>query len=273
MRVRVVVLGAVLVALLGGCGVAASGPSTRSSPQVTYWDRKRMEQASPFGTPGVGHTAPPTVGNARVGALFSGSGSGNHFCTASVVDSPKKSVLITAAHCVYGDGQARSDLAFVPAYRDGDAPYGTWPVRHVIVDPHWASNNDPDYDVAFVDLGTVKGKRIADVLGANRLGWNESYTKRVKITGYPSAKESPISCVNTTRKYSTTQLTIDCTDFTGGTSGSPWLTDLDPITRTGTVIGVIGGYEAGGSTADTSYSVYFDKDVKKLYDQAVGEEG
>lgn len=264
------VLGVLLLAL-AGCGTAA-GHGARSSPRTTYWDRRRMEQASPFGTPGVGHTAPPTVANARVGALFSAGGTGSHFCTASVVASPKRSVLVTAAHCVYGDGGARADLAFVPAYREGSAPYGRWPVEHVLVDRRWADDADPDDDVAFVDLGTVGGRRIGDVLGANRLGTGESYTKHVTITGYPSAKESPISCVNTTRRYSATQLTVDCTDFTGGTSGSPWITDLDPITRTGTVMGVIGGHEEGGSTADTSYSVYFGAAVRTLYDRAVADE-
>lgn len=271
MRVVVGLLGVVLLAALGGCAAGGPGPSAHPSPGTTYWDRSRMEQASPFGTPGVGHTAPPTVANAKIGALFS-AGGGTHFCTASVVASPKLSVLVTAAHCVYGNGRARTDLTFVPAYREGSAPYGEWPVTHVVVDPRWADHADPDSDVAFVDVGTVGGRRVGSVLGANVLGIGESYTKLVRITGYPSARESPISCVNTTRRYSATQLVIDCTDFTGGTSGSPWVADLDPITRSGTVVGVIGGHEEGGSTADTSYSVYFGDGVRALYERAVSEE-
>jgi V8-like Glu-specific endopeptidase len=64
--------------------------------------------------------------SARVGALFLHDASGNHFCTASVVASPGRDLLVTAAHCINGGphGGARSDIVFIPGYRDGHAPYG-----------------------------------------------------------------------------------------------------------------------------------------------------
>jgi hypothetical protein len=40
---------------------------------------------------------------------------------------------------------------------------------------------------------------------------------------------------------------------------------LNPATHTGTVIGVIGGYEEGGKTPDVSYSPYFGSDIAQLY--------
>ncbi|GAA4847700.1 hypothetical protein [Kitasatospora terrestris] len=63
---------------------------------------------------------------------------------------------------------------------------------------------------------------------------------------------------------------IDCPDRTGGTSGSPWVTDLDPTTRTGAVVGVIGGYREGGDTADTSSSSYSGDRVRVPYQRASG---
>ncbi|MFD0347387.1 hypothetical protein ACFQ0M_17615 [Kitasatospora aburaviensis] len=48
------------------------------------------------------------------------------------------------------------------------------------------------------------------------------------------------------------------------------MTDFDPDTRTGTVVGVIGGHEEGGNTPDTSYSSYFGDRVRALYDRATG---
>ena len=59
-----------------------------------------------------------------------------------------------------------------------------------------------------------------------------------------------------------------CKGYAHGTSGSPWVTHFNPVTRTGLVIGVIGGLQRGGDTADVSYSPYFGVNVKRLYDAA-----
>jgi hypothetical protein len=59
-----------------------------------------------------------------------------------------------------------------------------------------------------------------------------------------------------------------CADFTGGTSGSPWITRFDAGTRTGTIVGVIGGYQEGGDTPAVSYSAYLSDDIRSLYQQA-----
>ncbi|MBV9487089.1 MAG: signal peptide-containing protein, partial [Frankiaceae bacterium] len=47
-----------------------------------------------------------------------------HTCTASVVRSKHRDLIVTAAHCVRkGDG---SGYTFVPGYNDGKTPYGVW---------------------------------------------------------------------------------------------------------------------------------------------------
>lgn len=260
-----------------GSVAAASASGTRpvtmtvsGSPRA--WSKERFEKAlSEHG--GTSHAAKATTSNARVGAIFSQGVGGDHFCTASVVHSTAGNLLVTAAHCVHGGqgGSYASDLVFVPDYRDGDAPDGQWPVTRIIVDPRWVSSSDPDLDVAFVTVGQVGGQSIEQVLGANTLGIDKGFTKVVQITGYPSTASAPISCFNRTTQQSQYQLRIACTGFPGGTSGSPWLTSFDRTTRTGTVIGVIGGYQQGGDTADVSYSPYFDADVQSLYNEAVGQ--
>ncbi|MBC3841294.1 trypsin-like peptidase domain-containing protein [Streptacidiphilus sp. 4-A2] len=260
----------------GGSRAAASGSASggvvgvavSASPRA--WSKQRLEQAlSTHG--GSSHTARADTTNSRVGALFSQSADGDHFCTASVVHSSGKDLLLTAAHCVQGGrgGSYASDLVFVPAYRDGDAPQGQWPVTHIFVDQRWTNSSDPDLDVAFVTVGQVGGKDIEDVLGANTLAVDQGFGKVVRITGYPSTASSPVSCFNRTTQQSQYQMRIACTGFPGGTSGSPWLATFDRSKGTGTVIGVIGGYQQGGDTADVSYSPYFDADVQALYNQAV----
>ena len=46
----------------------------------------------------------------------------------------------------------------------------------------------------------------------------------------------------------------------------------DPQTGTGTIVGVIGGYEEGGSIAAISYSPNLNEQIQQLYRQAVRDE-
>ncbi|MHA6757834.1 trypsin-like serine peptidase [Streptacidiphilus sp. PAMC 29251] len=271
------VLGLAVLAAATACGSSTDTRAAVSGHAIAHridshpsgWTKERFKAAlAQHG--GTSRPAKATASNARVGALFDQDVNGNHFCTASVVHSAGKSMLVTAAHCVHAGkgGSYRADMVFVPDYRDGTAPEGQWPVTGVVVDQRWIDSSDPDLDVAFVTLGQVGGKDIEDVLGGNTLGIDQGFGKVVQITGYPSTASAPISCVNKTTQQSTYQMRIACTGYPGGTSGSPWLSGFDRTTRTGTVIGVIGGYQQGGDTEDVSYSVYFDADVQSLYDQA-----
>lgn len=277
----VVTLGAGTLATgLGGCGsVPAIHRAVRDlHGSVDYWTRQRLLAARPWrGTPRVpapvpsAHTA-SLVAN-RVGAIFAHSASGDHFCTASVVNSPGRDLLITAAHCISDgkNGGLQQDIVFIPDYRDGITPYGVWTPGKLIVAPQWASSSDPDYDVGFVVLSPLGGQNIEDVLGANRLGFDPAYTSLVRVTGYPTSADAPVTCKNLTTRQSATQLRFDCAGFSGGTSGSPWVTGFDPVTRTGTIVGVIGGHQEGGDTDAVSYSSYFGSGIRQLYQRAEAE--
>jgi V8-like Glu-specific endopeptidase len=246
----------------------------RSLPAPAPWAQQRLARAvSHHG--GKTATAPANEVTARVGAIFAHSGKGDHFCTGSVVQSAGQSIVVTAAHCVHGGkgGGYNSDIVFVPGYRNGAEPQGEWPIRSIVVDQRWITSSDPDLDVAFLVLGTVDGQPIASVLGGNKLGVNAGFGRTVALTGYPSNAGEPIACFNSTTRQSDHQMKIACPAFPGGTSGSPWLTAFDRATGTGTVIGVIGGYQQGGDTPDVSYSPYFDDDVLTLYQQAVAQGG
>ncbi|HEY0716008.1 MAG TPA: trypsin-like serine protease [Streptosporangiaceae bacterium] len=272
-----------LTALTAGCSGAPAprphrGPPSRSA--AAYWNRIRLLGALPLidggsarrpGEPANSRVAPAGA-SLRVGALFMHSAAGNHFCTASVVSSPGRDLLVTAAHCINGGKGAgyRSDMVFVPAYRDGQAPFGVWTVARLLVAPQWAGSADPDYDVGFVVLNPNAGQNIQDVLGANQLGTDVQTDYLVHVTGYPDSDDSPITCVNWTSRQSSTQLRFECSGYTGGTSGSPWVTRFSPRSRTGTIVGVIGGYEQGGDRPSVSYSVRFGLAVRNLYDQAAG---
>ncbi|GAB2726494.1 trypsin-like serine peptidase [Kitasatospora kifunensis] len=212
--------------------------------------------------------APPDTRSQRIGVLLADQGT-SRSCTASVVDSPGRDLLVTAAHCVTnGDGTPATGLTFAPGYRDGNDPRGVWTVDRIITDQRWREHADPEYDVAFLTVLPDAGRQIEDVVGGNRLGVNRGFDLPVTVTGYPYDREEPITCSTTTKAHSATQERFDCGGFADGTSGSPWLTDLDPSTGNATLVGVIGGYQQGGDSPDVSYSVSFDDRVSALYQQA-----
>ncbi|MFJ3671892.1 trypsin-like serine peptidase [Streptomyces sp. NPDC090106] len=203
---------------------------------------------------GVTAVAAESAATARVGALFVDGG--RHFCTASVVRSPGRDLIVTAAHCL-DDGD--DELVFVPGYRDGRAPYGRWPVTRRYLPGGW----DEDSDVAFAVVARRGGEGVEDAVGGNRFTTGTATgATAVTVTGYPSAREAPVSCTDRPTVHSRTQQRVDCPDFTGGTSGSPWV-DGD-----GEVVGVLGGHEQGGATADISYSVVLGAQAAALYREA-----
>ncbi|KOV57915.1 trypsin-like peptidase domain-containing protein [Streptomyces sp. MMG1121] len=213
---------------------------------------------------GVTAEATATRHTVRVGALFGADRAdqlkNGHFCTASVVHSPQGDLIVTAAHCV---SNADNDLVFAPGYRGGRAPYGVWKVGKRYLPDGWAKDQDEDSDLAFAVVDDLGGRRLENVVGANRFttGMATGATA-VTLIGYPDTREVPISCTNKPTPHSSTQQRIDCPAFTAGTSGSPW------INGDGQVVGVLGGHEQGGLTDDVSYSVVLGSEAAELYRDA-----
>ncbi|MDN3354013.1 hypothetical protein [Actinomadura sp. DC4] len=268
---------AVVPLLPTGPAADARVTSVKALGAASFWTDARVARATPLGrrlsdeVPDVGIPAARGVpGSKVIGALFFDNGSGGHYCTASVIRTPKRNMLLTAAHCLYNpDTHAwHRNIVFVPRYSAGHRPYGTWPIWLMVADRRWLQSGDPDMDVAFAAVQLIHGRRIADVVGANQLMINPGYTRRVVVAGYP-AKENypadrPIGCAGSTAKQSRSQLRFDCHGFYGGTSGSPWLSDYDNRTQAGHVVGVIGGYQEGGSEEWRSYSPLFGPNVASL---------
>ena len=277
----------VALALMAGCSAGShAGPAGHRhglAGAPAFWNQAQLLGAQPFGIahgrvprPGQtasSHTAGPSAAP-RVGALFEHDASGNHFCTASVVSSPGKDLLITAAHCINGGRGSsgyKSDIVFIPGYRDGQEPFGVWTPAHLLVAPQWANSSDPAFDVGFVVLQPHDGRNIQQVLGASQLGTDAGYRYLVHVTGYPDSTNSPIACVNWTSRQSDTQLRFECDGYAGGTSGSPWVTRFNARSRTGTIVGLIGGYQEGGDTPSVSYSPRLGPGIQQLAEQATAE--
>ncbi|MFF3312723.1 trypsin-like serine peptidase [Streptomyces sp. NPDC002952] len=213
---------------------------------------------------GVTVDAPATWPTARVGALFRGTGglAGGHFCTASVVHSEGRNLIVSAAHCLDGGGRFR----FAPGYRDGRAPYGVWDVGRTYVAEAWRRDRDEDSDLAFAVVDDLAGLEVEDVVGGSPLAIGQATgATAVTVTGYPRSREVPVTCTARPSAHSGTQQRVECPGFTGGTSGSPW------VNGDGRVVGVIGGHEEGGNTADVSYSVVLGEEAAALHRTASAE--
>jgi V8-like Glu-specific endopeptidase len=226
----------------------------------------------------VRHIAAPSraghafVGTPAVGVLFTASagGPGQHFCTASVVDSPAGDLVITAAHCVTSTSDT---IEFVPGYDRGSQPYGVWTVTKVYVDQAWQTSSSDDDDFAFLRVSQAGSNvPVEDVTGAERLATGTPAIRQmVEVIGYPNATNQPITCQNWLRQPMAGQLEFDCDGYTNGTSGGPFLSGVDQATGQGLVIGVIGGYQQGGNTPQVSYSAVLGTSAAALYQRAVAD--
>jgi hypothetical protein len=212
-------------------------------------------------------TAAPFAGSPTTGALFYTTGGKGHFCTASVVDSTAGDLALTAAHCAYWNTFA-ANIEYVPGYHDGKQPYGAWPVAAITVANGWKVSHDPDLDFAFLTLATADGRQIQARTGGLTIGFTRWYGEKIEVIGQNDSDAEPIRCATKSFRFRTGQMEFYCHRFWTGTSGGPWIMGYNAKNGTGTVFGVIGGYELGGDYEWASYSAYFGSAAKILYEQA-----
>ncbi|GHF43961.1 hypothetical protein GCM10010218_26580 [Streptomyces mashuensis] len=236
-----------------------------------------MRTAVRAGTPAAASPAPASAGGQGTAAeaaplpyvgtfFYTGQGAPDHGCTGTVVHSPRGDVVVTAAHCVH-QGGFRTDLAFVPGYHDGTAPYGVWLPVSVDVDPAWADSQDPDHDVAYLRVraaGPEAVRRPVERLtGAATPVFGASREGAVRVLGYPNGEDAPVACAGRVEPEGDTQLRFPCPGLPNGTSGSPFLTG------DGRLVGVLGGKDTGGDD-EVSYSPYLGGAAERLYRRATG---
>ncbi len=192
------------------------------------------------------------------GKLFFKIGSSNFICSASLI---KRGIVVTAAHCVanYGQSQFYGSWQFVPAYRNGVAPYGTWTVKQAWVKTAYFNGTDncavfgvvcPD-DVAILILNTQSGGYPGTSTGWYGYGWNGySFTSgnltHVTQLGYPAGLNSAAYMErNDSYGYvssSNSNNTVIGSNMDGGSSGGPWLANFGlPAALTGETHGTAPG--------------------------------
>ena len=217
-------------------GILATSPGAHGAERLAFRLAAAVK-ALPRGATAV----PPALRHGRfyngtpaVGALFTISSGrlGQHFCTASVVASPVRDLVITAAHCLRG--RQPGQVAFVPQYHRHLEPYGTWTVDRVFVDAAWARSANPDDDVAFLVVSQPGNSTpVQELTGGEKLATGWRATQLVRVIGYPDGRERPITCTARTRAFGRRQMEFDCGGYTDGTSGGAVPRERPPGHRPG----------------------------------------
>lgn len=200
-------------------------------------------------------------------------------CSANVVESENKSVIMSANHCAHGQ-----DYLFVPGYHDGEMPYGGWTVNEIFAPERFT----PSTDFAAFRLDKLEDLPIQDVVGAQAVSFDGIRPDRMNVFGYPRERtnepENPYGGERLNYSESDTRDNAQwgmigvASDMAHGVSGGPFLADFDPATGKGTQVAVVSGStcaeysEEGECTVmeETVYGAPFNEVARALYEQAAG---
>jgi hypothetical protein len=203
--------------------------------------------------------------------FFTPVGGGLAMCSGTLVSSLLQNTVFTAAHCVAESGHFVSNLIFVPGYRDGVAPFGTFAATGMIAAEEWLLAESLSFDAAVVQLAVP----LEAQLGARGVAFNKAPKSTYQIFGYPG-KPAPyngerlIACdaaflalENTGRPFSTTATPCNMMQ---GSSGGGW------VIPSGHVTSVVshGRCDFDPSTCGQISGPYFGDEVKALYNRAGG---
>lgn len=192
------------------------------------------------------------------------------YCSATLI---RKSVIVTAAHCIQSFGSGSniySNFVFRPGHYGPTGaslaqtqPYGSWSWKALVRPATWASGTDigsgsaRDNDLAVIVLAkNSRNQFIGDLVGNLGYGWNNySFTSSPKTgnlrvaaistLGYPALMDGgKIQQRADGPSYLTTvggagQI-WQGNNFTGGSSGGPWVVNFvsaNPVLSGGAVIG------------------------------------
>ncbi|MET9952105.1 peptidase [Streptomyces sp. NPDC006339] len=192
-------------------------------------------------------------------------------CSGNAVTSQNASTVITAGHCVKYQGAWHTNWVFVPAYDNGQAPYGQWTATKTLTTPQWEASEDINYDIGAAVVAPLNGKTLTSVTGAQGIQFNGGYNKAMYAFGFPAASPYDgskfIYCSgNSSKDFLFSQDHSLACNMTGGSSGGPWFTSFSEATGTGLQVSV----NSFGYTflPNRMFGPYFGTDAQNLYNKA-----
>ncbi|KTC91647.1 hypothetical protein OQJ18_11580 [Fluoribacter dumoffii] len=182
--------------------------------------------------------------------FFTIPGEGDFVCSASTI---RQRIVLTAGHCVHagfgGNAGYFTNFLFVPAYRDGVAPFGAWTWSYVRASNAWIVGagdvpNSADYAMIEMADKVINGvtTRIGAVTGL--LAWltPSPVANHAHLIGYPCNLD------NCEKMHQVTSQSVRIvapnnaeygSDMGGGSSGGPWIQNFGAG-----AVGQVGGYNS-----------------------------
>ncbi len=230
-----------------------------------HWTPARMRAARPLDEAGAAGlaasasfarvTEPTAAPFAVNGRLFVRQGKEEGFCSATAIDTPSRSLVLTAGHCVNSGPEApnghsvwSSHLEFVPAYSGDTAPFGAFVAyrKSVYALRQWVKFGNPNFDVgAVVVSANAEGVDVADAVGGGAaIATDLSRRQDFTTFGYPGHTRWMQGCDSsyagddalTYAIPGPPTIAIDC-HWIPGASGGGWLVgegaEIDGLTTYG----------------------------------------
>ena len=267
-----------------------------------YWTPARMRSAEPaalqdlpngraaHAAPGARRTATDaSAGNTgfprRVhGKVFftveGGSAPGDYVCSGTVVSSNSHTVAWTAGHCVNdadNGGGFATKWQFVPGYRNGERPFGSWPAKRLLTTQGWKQRGNVRVDFGAAQLTRDgQGRGIEDVIGARGIAFDAPRNEAYTAFGYPALPallhpefdgerlytcDSELTGSDNPPGSGPDPLEIEY-DMTGGSSGGGWVIEGDRVAS-------VTSYGYAGDLFHL-YGPYQGAAAHELYDEAAG---
>jgi len=212
-----------------------------------------------------------------------------YVCSATVANdegTAGRSLIITAAHCVYDDvnkkfarnalfipNQAGTTSKFGTDLNCNNDPMGCWVPSFGVVDVEWANKTFPDnmaWDYAFyivpdedAHVGASASSDALDVAAQSlTVSFAQPSSDFTHALGY-SYSEDPkfMYCADnlTDEPIYAANWWLEICGLTGGSSGGPWVQPMDTTSGSGPIVGlnswgfVIGGYTLPGMAGSKLY--------------------
>ena len=267
--------------------VSQTAAAETRAASLAYWTPQRLKnakpadllapkaQTSPTAQPSTAvHTVKPVEGTIRahkaaavapdlgtvyvtpaIGKVFFSVGGSDYACSGSSVNSSSGELVLTAGHCVYSVSLQSwvGNFVYIPAYSNGNAPYGTWSGVSMATFAGFAGSGDQTLDTGYVAV-SGPGNLVATVGGMGFGAGYTSFSDPLFTMGYPSASpENQAYCYATaTINTSDGLVFLPCSQGPGA-SGSGILDQYDTTSGLGIDVSdltLIWSY-SDGSTANS----------------------
>ncbi|WDN56948.1 trypsin-like serine peptidase [Streptomyces clavuligerus] len=253
---------------------AGKAPGPDGEPSAVAPLETPASAAKGSGTP-EGPTAEPRIPqSSKTGRVFyrdpiRGT---SHACTASMVNSGSRQLVLTAGHCVHTGpvngrpGAFMTHWTYVPGFRSGQRPYGVFWAKRMTTFASWASHGDVGRDVAFVVTELVNGRKLGDVTGGWGIAFNQPKSMNYMLNGYPSnhgggnVQQYCGIVVSAQHPSDPSRIYVACA-WAEGASGSPFLAAFNQQT----LMGYANGVQTQWGCCQYAISPYFDNGVMQLY--------